>query len=265
MSNSKASGATSASSLCLSLVVCLLYSAAGAFSAQGEGIANGAPAISNVLHTGGRHLMQGSGGNGGNGGDGGSGGTGGTPGQGGPAGEGGLASGDGIDGTDGKAGRPGGPPALVKPAATVAPTSTTTSAPVLPMAVLSPVLIQSITNATETKSCISTTIFTSKGKTNSPRAGILRVTLLLPNANSPPLQALNVTTYDVKTITLAGIKANNEVSTISIAAEKKLVVEFDDSTNKLEKLNGTTITLFGFLDSSVGQDYKYSAPLQVCP
>jgi hypothetical protein len=220
-------------------------------------------ASADALHVNGRHMMQG-----GAGGAGGKGGNGAIPGVGGSGGLGGNPN--GLDGADGANGQPNGPFTVMLPpvaAPTAAPTAAPVAAPTkatLLNAPLAPVLVQSITDAMATKTCATPTVFTSKGITNSVGKGNVRVTLLLPNANPPPLAALNVTNYSPDTIQLAGIKANTRTSVVIIDKIEKLAVSFDDTNGTLAKLNGTTAYVTGIVNFSAGPSYKYFATIPVC-
>lgn len=205
-------------------------------------------------------MQGGSGGAGGNGGAGGSS-AGGTPGLGGSAGEGGLGGQPGgSNGPPGVDGSPGGQ--LVKP---VVPKPTAAPTPAPPVSTtLTGVLIQAVSNDTQTKDCIANDVFSAKGRTNSIGGGKIQISLLLPGKNAAPLAGLTTNTYDTKTLTLAGIPAQTKTSGVTIAGLPYLVVDFNDDKDTFSKLGGTSVTLKGTYAPTGGPAVAYSASLKVC-
>lgn len=242
---------------------------------------------------GGRHLLQGMGGNGGSGGAGGSSGGGGQPGLGGAAGAGGFGSGG--NGIPGQNGAPGGTINFFKPApkgcrsgkyirngrctncvSRFSSASISTYRGVTcrnPVAnggpsscspgTINGVLIQSVSKADAYKSCAASTVFQKGSRSNSIGNGNVRVSLLLPNKNSGALSGLMVDRYKVSSISLGGVPAKqSRVETAKGQTVRR--VDFDDTKGSLKKFKGKTVLLTGVYRRADNLNLCFSANIKIC-
>lgn len=215
-------------------------------------IAGQAAALTNE---GGRHLLQGNGGNGGAGGAGGSSGAGGQPGAGGASGAGGSGGVNGTPGVNGAPGRPGG-------VINFAPRRPVTP-PVKACSNLSGVLIQSISKPDSYTSCATSTVATFGKRSNSIGKGKVRVSLLLPNKGTSGLSGPTVYQYQVPSISLAGVPAKQ--SRVETAKGKKVLrVDFNDTKGLLKKFKGKTVLLTGVYRRADGVKLCFQTKVKIC-